>query len=95
MLPTSHVTSQAAAAEPGPGVALLPPVYARWAAPAPVRHGGALAASAAELPAGETRLVGHRALRAVPRVAAAWTFLVEEFARYEAPAGGGGLTWTC
>jgi hypothetical protein len=28
-------------------------------------------------------LVGHRALRAVPRVAAVWSFLVEEWARIE------------
>jgi len=90
VLRTSHVTSQAAAAGSGLGVALLPPAYARGAALVPVRHGGALAASAAELPASETWLVGHRALRAVPRVAAVWTFLVEEFARYEPRARGGG-----
>ena len=43
----------------------------------------ALASSVSELPISETWLVGHRALRAVPRVAAVWTFLVEELARYE------------
>ncbi len=29
------------------------------------------------LPTGELWLVGHRALRAVPRVAAVWAFIVE------------------
>jgi hypothetical protein len=38
------------------------------------------------LPTNETWLVGHRALRAVPRVAAAWAFLVDELARFEPPA---------
>ena len=33
-----------------------------------------------EIPSTEPWLVGHRALRAVPRVAAVWAFLVEEFA---------------
>jgi hypothetical protein len=35
------------------------------------------------LPTNETWVIVHHALRLVPRVAAVWTFLVEEFARYE------------
>ncbi len=62
---------------------MLPPVYARIVAVAPVRHAAALASSVSELPVNETWLVGHRALRAVPRVAAVWAFLVEEFAKFE------------
>jgi DNA-binding transcriptional LysR family regulator len=87
VLRTSHVPSQLAAVASGLGVALLPPAYARLAALVPVRAAAGLAASVAELPRNETWLVGHRALRAVPRVGAVWTFLVEEFARYE-PAPG-------
>jgi DNA-binding transcriptional LysR family regulator len=80
---TSHVSTQVAAVEAGLGAALLPPVYARLAAVAPVRHTAALAASIDALPTSETWLVGHRALRSVPRVAAVWEFLIEEFARFE------------
>ena len=43
----------------------------------------ALDATLAELPSSETWLVGHQALRAVPRVAAVWTFLMREFASFE------------
>jgi DNA-binding transcriptional LysR family regulator len=86
VLRTSQPAAQAAAVQAGLGVALLPPVYARAASLVPVRHAAPLAASVARLPISETWLVGHRALRTVPRVAAVWTFLVEEFARFEAPA---------
>lgn len=85
-LRTSHFTTQVAAVESGLGVALLPPAYARVAAIVPVRLAPALAAQAAELPGNETWLVGHRALRSVPRVAAVWSFLVEAFARFERPS---------
>jgi hypothetical protein len=59
-------------------------VSARLARLAPVRFARALAASSDELPTSETWLVGHRALREVPRVAAVWTFLLEAFAKFEA-----------
>jgi DNA-binding transcriptional LysR family regulator len=85
VLRTSHVASQAAAAAAGLGAVLLPPAFARVAALAPVRAATSLAPSLDELPTSETWLVGHRALRAVPRVAAVWSFLVQAFARFEAP----------
>jgi DNA-binding transcriptional LysR family regulator len=88
VLATSHFSTQVSAVEAGLGAALLPPVYERLAAVTPVRYGPRLAASADELPTSETWLVGHRALRTVPRVAAVWTFLVEEFARFELPGAG-------
>jgi DNA-binding transcriptional LysR family regulator len=88
VLRTSQATVQLAAVEAGLGAALLPPALARVARVSPVRHAATLAASVNELPSNETWLVGHRALRAVPRVAATWAFLVEEFARYEPPATG-------
>jgi DNA-binding transcriptional LysR family regulator len=80
---TSHFSTQLAAVAAELGAALLPPVYVRLAAVAPARHAPALAASIDELPVSETWLVGHRALRAVPRVAAVWTFLIAEFAKFE------------
>jgi DNA-binding transcriptional LysR family regulator len=85
VLRASQVTVQVAAAAAGLGVALLPPAYGRAAGLAPVRARAALGASLDDLPGNETWLVGHRALRAVPRVAAVWSFLVEELARYEPP----------
>jgi DNA-binding transcriptional LysR family regulator len=83
VLRTSHFTTQVAAVEGGLGVALLPAAYARILRLAPVRYGGTLSTSVKDLPTSETWLVGHRALRGVPRVAAVWAFLVEEFARFE------------
>jgi DNA-binding transcriptional LysR family regulator len=83
VLSTSHLSTQLQAVAAGVGVALLPPALARLSKVAPVRHTRALAPSVAELPTTETWLVGHRALREVPRVAAVWSFLVEEFARFE------------
>ena len=83
VLRTSHFTMHVAAVEAGLGAALLPPAYARVARLAPLRHARALATSVAELPTNETWLVGHRALRGVPRVATVWALLVEEFARFE------------
>jgi len=47
-------------------------------------HTKALDAAWSELPSGSLWLVGHRALRQVPRVAAVWSFLVETFAGEEA-----------
>jgi DNA-binding transcriptional LysR family regulator len=83
VLSTSHISTHVTAVEAGLGVALLPPVYGRFAAVAPVRYAAALAPSVNELPTSETWLVGHRALRAVPRVAAVWSFLHEQIAKYE------------
>jgi DNA-binding transcriptional LysR family regulator len=83
VLRTSHIATQVAAVQAGLGAALLPPSYARVGAVVPVRSSAALARSADELPTTETWLVGHRALRLVPRVAAVWSFLVQDFARFE------------
>jgi DNA-binding transcriptional LysR family regulator len=87
VLRTSHYSTQVSAVAAGLGVALLPPVIARMAAVVPVRYATTLVPSLDELPGSETWLVGHRALRAVPRVAAVWAFLVEEFRQYERSKG--------
>jgi DNA-binding transcriptional LysR family regulator len=83
VLRTSHVTTQVAAVQAGLGVALLPTTYARVSGVVPLRPGAALSPAMDDLPTNDTWLVGHRALRLVPRVAAVWSFLVEEFARFE------------
>jgi DNA-binding transcriptional LysR family regulator len=83
VLRTSHFATHVSAVEAGLGAALLPPVYVRVARIAPVRHAAGLASSVAELPRNEMWLVGHRALRGVPRVAAVWAFLVDEFGAFE------------
>jgi len=89
VLRTSHFAAHVNAVEAGLGAALLPPAYTRVARVAPVRVAKALEASVRELPTNETWLVGHRALRGVPRIAAVWAFLVEELgeglARARAP----------
>ncbi len=83
VLKTSHIAAQVAAVARGFGVALLPVIYARVQDVAPVKWSRALEPSAKALPPSETWLVGHRALRGVPRVAAVWDLLVEEFAQFE------------
>ncbi len=79
VLRTSHIAAQVAAVEAGLGAALLPSSYLRVSAIASLPFAKSLRASAGELPLNETWIVGHRALRGVPRVAAVWDFLVEEF----------------
>ena len=86
VLKTSHIAAQVAAVRAGIGVALLPLAYARVDAIAPLRYAKALALSVADLPLNETWLVGHKALRGVPRVAAVWALLLETFERFEEEA---------
>jgi DNA-binding transcriptional LysR family regulator len=78
VLRTSHFASQLVAARTGLGVVLAPAPFARVHALAPVRFAEALEPAAAEWPIDDLWLVGHRALREVPRVAAVWAFLLEE-----------------
>lgn len=77
-LRTSHFASQVAAAEAGLGLVLLPAPYARRPNLERVRTTRALAASVESWPLTELWLVAPRVLREVPRVAAVWTFLLEE-----------------
>lgn len=78
VLRTSHFSTQLAAAESSLGITLVPAPYLRMRALAPVQYGHALAASVEAAPSDSLWLVGHRVLREVPRVAAVWSFLVEE-----------------
>lgn len=82
-LSTSHFSAQLIAVEAGLGAALLPHRYLSQKAFGRVRYSPELEASVQEIPRTEPWLVGHRALRGVPRVAAVWDFLVQEFARLE------------
>ncbi|MFT3767588.1 MAG: LysR family transcriptional regulator [Minicystis sp.] len=77
-LRTSHFASQLVAARSGLGIVLAPEPFARVYALAPVAFAPALAPAAAAFPEDDLWLVGHRALREVPRVAAVWSFLRAE-----------------
>jgi DNA-binding transcriptional LysR family regulator len=77
-LRTSDFPAQIAAAVSGLGILLVPLAYALKTGLEPVRYAPALAASTESWPSDDLWLVGHRALRDVPRVAAVWTFLAEE-----------------
>lgn len=77
VLRTSSVTAQIVAAESGLGVAILPRVYIALAGLVEVPFAGAMAAGAAALPSHSVWLVGHRALREVPRIHAVWTYFLE------------------
>jgi len=61
----------------GLGVALFPEAYARRSGLARVRVAPKLLAASAPFPDNTLWLVGHRALRQVPRIDAVWRFLIE------------------
>ncbi len=78
VLRTSSFSAQLAAAAGGLGLVLAPEPYLPRFGLVAARAGRALSAAWTELPVGELWLVGHVALRRVPRVAALWQFVVEE-----------------
>jgi DNA-binding transcriptional LysR family regulator len=78
VLRTSHFGSQLAAAGTGLGVTLASEPFMQVRPLVPVAIAKTLAASWEALPVEDLWLVGHRALRTVPRVAALWDFLVEQ-----------------
>jgi DNA-binding transcriptional LysR family regulator len=78
-LRTSHFGAQLAAAVAGLGAALVPEPYLRARGLAELRHAVALARDAEDWPTDALWLVGHRALRDIPRVAAVWDFLIGEW----------------
>lgn len=83
VLRTSHFGCQLAAARAGLGVVLAPDPYQHVVEVVAVKAGKKLAKAFAELPVEDLWLVGHRALRNVPRVAALWEFLLERMSRPE------------
>jgi DNA-binding transcriptional LysR family regulator len=75
VLKASSLAAQAAAAASGLGIALLPESLTSQFSLAPVTLPKPFASAAANLPVDEVWLVGHRALRDVPRVAVVWDFI--------------------
>lgn len=76
VLRTSHFASQLSAARAGLGAVITPQPFTSVGL-VELAHTRALDEAWAELPSGTLWLVGHRALRHVPRVAAVWSFIVE------------------
>lgn len=83
VLRTSHFGSQIAAAVAGLGVVLAEEPFLRVHRLVHARPGRALRPAWAALPTAELWLVGHRALRLVPRIAALWDFLRAELGEPE------------
>jgi DNA-binding transcriptional LysR family regulator len=75
---TNSIHSMLEAAESGLGLVLMSSGYLRLLRLAKVKLTQRLRKEAAELPSLDIWLVGHRALRDVPRIAAVWQFLLEE-----------------
>lgn len=86
VLRSNSFAAQLAAAESGLGLMLVPESFAVIRKLVPVAYAPALEASAEQWPKDELWLVGHRALREVPRVAAVWQFLADELAALNAPS---------
>jgi len=82
-LETNSMTAQLEAVRAGLGVMLAPTVYRELPGVTELRCAAKLRRSVAALPVGSLWLVGHRALREVPRIAAVWTWLEQQFARFE------------
>ncbi len=80
VLRTSHFASQLAAAAAGLGVVLASEPFRHVHRLEPVAIARGLQGSWDALPVEELWLVGHRALRTVPRIAALWDFLAEHLA---------------
>jgi DNA-binding transcriptional LysR family regulator len=80
VLRTNHFGSQLAAARSGLGIVIAAQPFSSPAL-VPVALGKSLSAAWSRLPSGTLWLVGHRALRRVPRIAAVWSFLAELFER--------------
>jgi DNA-binding transcriptional LysR family regulator len=78
VLRTSHMASQLTAAELGLGLVLVPAPYAGVRKLQAASYAKALAPSVESCPSDSLWLVTPRALRDVPRVAAVWTFFVDE-----------------
>jgi DNA-binding transcriptional LysR family regulator len=81
VLRSSSIHALLGAAEAGLGLVLLSRSYAGVRPLLQAKLSAALAKETASLPTLELWLVGHRALREVPRVAVVWEFVLEEMKR--------------
>lgn len=77
VLRTSHFASQLAAARAGLGAVVAVQLPLKSNGLVEVAHAGSLDEAWSQLPSASLWLVGHRALRRVPRIAAVWSFIVE------------------
>lgn len=80
VLRTSSMDAQIHAARAGLGAMLISRPFLDWVELAAVPLSRGLSRRLDAMPSGALWLVGHRALRDVPRVEAVWTFLLEEAA---------------
>jgi DNA-binding transcriptional LysR family regulator len=82
VLRTNSIEAQLTAVERGLGVVLVSRGLARRRGLVEVKLGKLLQAALPPRPLTSLWLVGHQALRNVPRVAAVWTFILEEAKRW-------------
>lgn len=87
VLRTSHFASQLAAISAGLGLALVPEPYVALHDLARPKLSADLESSLSEFPEDHAWLVGHRALRHVPRVAVVWEHLTKAMGRFTEGAG--------
>ncbi|MEZ4454203.1 MAG: LysR family transcriptional regulator [Nannocystaceae bacterium] len=83
VLRSSSMDAQIQAARAGLGAMLMTRPFAAWTDLTEVPMTRALRERAAALPIGELWLVGHRALRDVPRIRAVWEYIVEQSAGFQ------------
>ena len=81
VLRTNSLTAQIEAVRAGIGAMLAPLPYAELRGLSELRCVPKLRRTVAALPEGALWLVGHRALRDVPRIAAVWSWLEQSFTR--------------
>ncbi len=79
VLKTNSAGAQRAAAEAGLGAVLFPSAYRTVTKLAEVKLTPAFRKSLPPLPLQQLHLVGHRAMRSVPRIAVVWEFLMRCF----------------
>jgi DNA-binding transcriptional LysR family regulator len=85
VLRSNSLGAQLVAAQAGAAAVLTSDIAAARFGLVPLRAAAALRSDLAELPADELWLIGHRALRNVPRIAAVWDFLLQQFSAYTRP----------
>lgn len=79
VLKSDSATAQLAAAQAGLGAVLLPRAFGPVSRLAEVALAPALRKALPPPPMQQLHLVGHRAMRAVPRIAVVWDFLLDAF----------------
>jgi len=90
VLRTNSISAQLEAARAGVGVMLAAAAYATLEGVCEVSLMGEAEALVSSRPGQSIWLVGHQALRGVPRVAAVWDFLAERLAGHQLAQAGAG-----